>query len=174
MRQRILSLVILFRESVADWDHRNESAMIRWLSREAFRENLTGRYHLIFLDDDSIKALNREFLHEDLPTDVLSFNLVEKENYKLTLDWEVGENPMPDGEIYVSLQRAAEQAKDYIVSLTEEISRLALHGLLHLAGWRDEDRSSRAAMSKREDEGLNRGRTTEGNFPWLFSPPASV
>ena len=71
-------------------------------------------------DDRELRRLNREFLQNDYPTDVLSFP---------------SETPDGDlGEIAISSGRAAVQASEYGHSITQEIQILMLHGVLHLMG----------------------------------------
>jgi rRNA maturation RNase YbeY len=55
------------------------------------------------------------------------------------------------GEVYISTDQAARQAEDYRVSAEEELSRLVVHGILHLCGYDDGNRKQRAEMRKRED-----------------------
>lgn len=70
-------------------------------------------------------------------TDVISFDL--------------GENGIIDGEIYISVDRARIQARRYKISLEREIVRLIVHGVLHLSGWDDASRSEKLRMRKREN-----------------------
>lgn len=83
-----------------------------------------------------IKELNRKYRNIDRPTDVLSF-------------------PMDDdvllGDIVISLEKAASQARDFKVSLDEETSRLLVHGLLHLLGY-DHVKGGRQAKKMRGKE----------------------
>jgi probable rRNA maturation factor len=85
-----------------------------------------GRVQLIFTDDAFIRQLNATYLNKNYATDVLSFDL--------------GSTPSPgtdtvEGEIYISLDRARDQALEQNVALLEEVGRLLAHGLLHLAGY---------------------------------------
>ena len=75
---------------------------------------------IAFVSDNKIKELNREFRGVDRATDVLSFPAGEKLNL---------------GDIAVSVDTAAVQAKENGLSFDEEIAQLILHGLLHLAGY---------------------------------------
>ncbi len=84
-----------------------------------------GRYvNLVLTTDRRIRSLNRQFRNHDAVTDVLSFNLDEGEESGGLL-----------GEIYISVPAARRQAKEFGVSLSDELLRLACHGLLHLAGF---------------------------------------
>ena len=90
---------------------------------------------LIFCSDTMIHRLNATYRKVDRPTDVLSFTFSE-----------------PDllGEIYISLPRAAQQAKEYGVSLENEIKRLFVHGFFHLLGYDHEDLPDQRKMEKME------------------------
>ena len=81
--------------------------------------------NFIFVNDRQIHALNRQFLHRDRPTNVISFNSAAPRLH--------GE-PRLLGEVYISRDRARAQAREYDVSYASELRRLVLHGLLHLLG----------------------------------------
>lgn len=83
-----------------------------------------GTVTVVFTTDRKIHQLNRDWLGRDRPTDVLSFRLDATEP---------GRAPLL-GEIYVSRDRAREQAREQGVTVRAELCRLVLHGLLHLAG----------------------------------------
>ncbi|HEX6044199.1 MAG TPA: rRNA maturation RNase YbeY [Pyrinomonadaceae bacterium] len=73
-----------------------------------------------FVSDKSIRKLNQQFRRIDKATDVLSFPAEEETNL---------------GDIAISLDRAAVQAKDNGLTFENEIAQLILHGLLHLSGY---------------------------------------
>lgn len=73
-----------------------------------------------------MSELNYRFKGKDSPTDVLAFNLADD-----------APNNYIEGEIYVDLQVAARQADRFKVGYLEEVSRLCVHGLLHLLGFDD-------------------------------------
>ncbi|MBN2464233.1 rRNA maturation RNase YbeY [candidate division WOR-3 bacterium] len=81
--------------------------------------------NMVFVNNEAIRELNRQFLKRDRPTDVISFN---------SNGPHVPGEPRLLGEVYVSRERAREQAREYGVTYASEIRRLALHGLLHLIG----------------------------------------
>jgi rRNA maturation RNase YbeY len=93
---------------------------------------------IVLVNDEKIHNLNREFLQHDYPTDVITFPLADRED-------EI------DGEIYISIDTAEQQAKEYGVSLTNELTRLAAHGALHLVGYDDATSEQRATMKTLED-----------------------
>jgi probable rRNA maturation factor len=99
---------------------------------------------VVFIHDKRMLDLNGSFLDHWYPTDVLSFPLHE------------GTGPGIEGEVYVNLDRARRQAKEYSISITQEIHRLVVHGILHLVGYRDDTRKGRQEMTSREDFYLNK------------------
>jgi len=82
---------------------------------------------IVFVSDEAIKKLNRRFRGQSLATDVLSFpTAVEsfEENDRAHL-----------GDVVISVERAAAQAKANKLSFSSEVAQLILHGLLHLCGY---------------------------------------
>jgi probable rRNA maturation factor len=75
---------------------------------------------LAFVSDKTIRQLNRQFRGVDKVTDVLSFPAGEKSNL---------------GDVAISVETAAAQAKDNGLTFDEEVAQLILHGLLHLSGY---------------------------------------
>ncbi|MFH1942492.1 MAG: rRNA maturation RNase YbeY [bacterium] len=102
-----------------------------------------GSISIVLVDDKEIRELNSRFLHRDRPTDVLAFPLEDGEEDV----W---------GEVYVSEERAKEQALAYGVTFEEELARLVVHGVLHLVGYDDKDKKTQREMREREDVYLNR------------------
>jgi probable rRNA maturation factor len=75
---------------------------------------------IAFVSDSSIRKLNRQFRNIDKATDVLSFPADEPENL---------------GDVAISVETAAKQAKENGLEFNDEIAQLILHGLLHLSGY---------------------------------------
>ena len=82
---------------------------------------------VVFVSDAAIKKLNRQFRGKDQVTDVLSFP-GQAEPFEI-------ENRGQLGEIVISVQRAAVQAKQNGLPFSNEVEQLILHGLLHLCGY---------------------------------------
>ena len=89
-------------------------------------------FHCLITDDRELRRLNRQFRGADYPTDVLSFP---------------AEDGLP-GELAISAQRAAAQAREFGHSRFDEIRILMLHGVLHLLGMDHE--TDRGAMARAE------------------------
>lgn len=105
----------------------------------------TAAITLLVTDDAGIQALHREYLHDDTPTDVLSFTTASEETFPI----EPGFGNYL-GDIAVSWDTAAMQGPEAGHSVEQEVAFLALHGLLHLLGADDATDADRAAMHDRQ------------------------
>jgi rRNA maturation RNase YbeY len=99
-----------------------------------------GLISVILVDDSKIQDLNQRYLNKNRPTDVMAFHLGESGGLK--------------GEVYISVEKAKEQADRYNVSWEEELSRLVIHGILHLLGYDDRSTTQRKVMKAREEQYL--------------------
>ena len=106
--------------------------------------------NLRFTDDEEIQALNRQFRHQDKPTDVLSFAALEDDFPNLE-----DMDAIALGDIIISMETASRQAKLEHHSLEIELAWLASHGLLHLLGWDHPDDDSLKEMLTIQTELLN-------------------
>ncbi len=107
---------------------------------------------VVLCDDKTIQELNLRYLGHDYPTDVLSFPLSEGE---LT-----GQTKLV-GEIIISVETAERNAKKYRQTLEQELSRLAVHGTLHLLGYDDATPQQRRKMRGKERKYLKLVETIE-------------
>lgn len=92
------------------------------------------------VDNRYIHKINKKYRHIDRPTDVISFAFLDSENNYDKVLFSPGQVVL--GDIYISLEKAKEQAEEYGHSLHRELSFLFVHGLLHLLGYdhmNDED-----------------------------------
>jgi probable rRNA maturation factor len=99
----------------------------------------TASVNVIFVDNRYIRKLNARFRKKNKATDVLSFAFND-----------------PDllGEVYISLERARAQAREYGATLPEEVWRLVVHGLLHLMGHTHYRKKERTIMQNLESSYL--------------------
>ena len=92
---------------------------------------------VILVDNQEIHRLNREYRHIDRPTDVISFE-----------DTEGGEEL---GDVFISIEKAREQAAEYGHSFERELGFLACHGFLHCNGYDHLDETGEKAMFALQD-----------------------
>lgn len=93
----------------------------------------------VLVDDRKMAALHREYMNIGGTTDVITFDLSESPK-----------GPM-ESEIYICVPQAKRQANEYGVPLYLEAARLAIHGVLHLAGYDDDTPARRERMHLLED-----------------------
>lgn len=118
--------------------------------------------NLTLTDNEGIRDLNREFRELDVPTDVLSFPMVD---YTTPADFSVLEEPGADvmyfhpesgelllGDIVISVERAQEQAKEYGHSLKREMCFLTAHSMLHLFGYDHMEDQERLEMERKQEQ----------------------
>lgn len=117
----------------------DEQAFSEWLSAVIVSENKSeGEINYIFCDDEYLHKINVEYLDHDTLTDIISF------------DYTVG-NEL-NGDIFVSVERVADNAKDFNVSFAEELKRVLSHGILHYCGYKDKSKEDAQLMRAKEEE----------------------
>jgi rRNA maturation RNase YbeY len=82
--------------------------------------------------------MNKEFLQHDELTDIITFDLSDKNAPKIA-------------DVYISIDRVRENAKSNNVSLQTELLRVIFHGALHLAGFKDKTKRDKLEMRAREN-----------------------
>lgn len=97
----------------------------------------------IFCSDDYLLQVNRSFLKHDFYTDVITFNFNEPKK------------PI-EGEVYISVDRVKENAKDLKTSFKKELHRVIFHAALHLCGYKDKIKQDIILMRSKEDEYLEK------------------
>lgn len=127
--------------SVQEVDHLLPSDMkpLQEVAAQLIQERIPGDVDIILVDDHYITHLNQRYRGIHASTDVLAFDLYDPDR------------PMEDplsGEVYVSLERAQEQAQERDIPFIEEVGRLIFHGLLHLAGHDDTIETDAHRMEK--------------------------
>ena len=101
------------------------------------------------VDNDFIHEMNRDYRGIDRPTDVISFAFLDNED-RATLC--KSKEPVCLGDIYISVDKAKEQAEEYGHSIKRELSFLFVHGLLHLLGYDHMNQADEEVMFKLQDE----------------------
>lgn len=92
----------------------------------------SGKISLVFVDDNAIKKINAKYLGHKRSTDVITFPIEVL--------------PSLEAEIYVNVKQARRQARQYRVSIANELTRLIVHGVLHAVGYDDKRTNQRKEM----------------------------
>ncbi|MDP2207328.1 MAG: rRNA maturation RNase YbeY [Bacteroidota bacterium] len=100
-------------------------------------KSLQKNINIVFVDDEYITQLNKQYLNHNWTTDVISFPLNDDDKI--------------EGEIYINIEQTKRQAKEYKVRISEELNRLLVHGTLHLIGYTDTTQRTKKKMSLLED-----------------------
>ncbi len=127
-------------------NHRiDRQLLIELVGHELRRQKGWPNYQIsIFLiDDRQIRVLKARYFGIRKATDVISLNYTTVKGFL-------------EGEIHISLETARRQAKEYRVTVQEEVRRLAVHGLLHLLGYADDNPEDRQIMADLETAALVR------------------
>ena len=97
----------------------------------------TGELSVIFCSDEYLLQMNKEYLDHDYYTDIITFDYVEKE--------------VISGDLFISLDRIRENAKNFKTSLLKELYRVVFHGVLHLVGYNDKTEEEQREMREKEN-----------------------
>ena len=92
---------------------------------------------IIFCSDNYLLSLNNQFLNHDYFTDILTFDL--------------SVSNAVTSEIYISIDRVKENSELHGVNMQTEITRIILHGILHLCGFDDKSNAAKKQMTIKED-----------------------
>ena len=104
---------------------------------------------IVFVGDDELQILHRDYLGDDSPTDIMTFPLGTDD------DWAgIGQSTF-GGDIVISVDQAARQASDEGWDVLAELRFLVAHGVLHLVGWDDTTTEQRQCMLDCQREILN-------------------
>lgn len=136
-----------------------EEVVSAFLEKCAPLAGVDGSFSLTFVSPQTIRDLNREYRDKDEVTDILTFALDDDDEFpSFDFETEEGEDaPEKEyGDVFICLERMKENAHTFATSEREELLRLCLHGLLHLAGNDHETNDfSTEPMLIRQEELLN-------------------
>jgi probable rRNA maturation factor len=97
----------------------------------------------VFCTDQFLLSINKKYLQHDYYTDIITFDLSDNEKEL-------------QGEIYISVDRVKENAKQLGLSITSELHRVIFHGAIHLCGFNDKKREEKAKMREMENQLLDK------------------
>lgn len=117
----------------------NESRIRTWIEQVIKEEGrVAGILSFIISNDEFLIKLNREYLQHDFFTDVITFDYSEDLNGV-------------SGDVYISLERVEENARELGIRLSDEMNRVMVHGVLHLLGYNDTDDDKKQGMQEKEN-----------------------
>ena len=131
-----MSAISFFTDDI-DFKLENQNAVSEWLWDIVRNEGgkITSVTY-VFVSDERLLEINRQFLNHDYYTDIITFQ---------------EEEGLVSGEIYISVDRVRENAAELGFSFDNELHRVLSHGLLHMLGYNDTSDEQKQTMRSRED-----------------------
>ncbi len=117
---------------------RQTSAWIRSVATQYGKE--VGDIGYLFVDDERMLEVNRQYLGHDYYTDIITFDYTEGDRIS--------------GDIVISLDTVRSNARQFGKEYDEELHRVIIHGVLHLCGINDKGPGEREQMEAAEDRAL--------------------
>lgn len=135
--------MINFHSESIDFKVANPIKTKRWLKSVIEAEGFKlSEINYIFCDDEYLHKINVEYLDHDTLTDIITFDNSEDEM-------------LIEGDIFVSIERITDNAKDFKTSFELEFRRVIVHGVLHLCGYYDKTDEDEKQMRGKEDHYIN-------------------
>ena len=123
----------------SDFSLEQEEVYASWIETIVESENkILGEISYIFCDDEYLHTINLQYLNHDTLTDIISFDYTDGD--------------IISGDIFVSIERVEDNAKDFNVPFDEELKRVLAHGVLHYCGYKDKSDEDALLMRTKEEE----------------------
>ena len=100
-------------------------------------DKIPGKINVILTSDKHLRKINIDYLDRDYYTDIITFNYSEKQ--------------VVNGDLFISIERVNENAREYEEDSDNELLRVMIHGVLHLIGYDDESVDDKKQMRKKEN-----------------------
>lgn len=110
----------------------------KWIKETiTYEGKKSGDISFIFCSDAYLLEINKQYLNHDYFTDIITFDYVE--------------NNIISGDIFISCDRVRENALEFNTGFDNELSRIIIHGVLHLLGFKDKNKNDKLLMTQKED-----------------------
>jgi len=122
-----------------DFKLKNKKNLRNWINETIVAENhILKEINFVFCNDEYLLKINQEYLQHDTYTDIITFDNSEKAE-------EIA------GDIFISVERVAENALTYQITTLQELYRVVVHGTLHLLGYKDKSVKDKKQMTEKEN-----------------------
>jgi rRNA maturation RNase YbeY len=139
--------IFFFSEGI-DFDIINPDAYREWLALLIKEEEMNlENLNYIFCDDDYLYEMNVRYLNHDTLTDVITFDFSN-------------EPQALHGDIFISINRVEDNAKDLKINFEQELQRVMAHGVLHLCGYGDKEADDITLMREKENYYIAKATST--------------
>ena len=121
-----------------DYSLENEKKVKDWICKSIENESyIPGDLNFIFCSDPYLLKINQDYLDHNYYTDIITFDY--KEDRKV------------NGDIFISIDRVIENAKELNIPFIDELHRVMIHGILHIISYRDKTAEEEELMRSKED-----------------------
>lgn len=136
--------ISFFTEGV-DYKVKSKQKLREWIAATIKAEGFKriGELNFVLCSDAYLLEINKEYLNHDTYTDIVTFDSSEEED---TIA----------GDIFISVERTAENAVKFGESEADELHRVIIHGVLHLCGYLDKKKEAKELMTAKENEYLGK------------------
>ena len=125
------------------YDLKHKTKIRTWIKNTIEAEGyVLEELNFIFCSDEYLLAINQQYLQHDTYTDVITFD--NSEVLKTIT-----------GDIFISIERIQENARNYKGKTADELCRVMIHGTLHLLGYKDKGKAAKNLMTQKEDQYLS-------------------
>lgn len=133
-----MSSSISFHSEDVDFQLENEQKFIDWINSTIQQEEKSAtEITYVFCSDEYLYQMNLDYLNHDTYTDIITFDYTE--------------NSIVSGDIFISIDRVKENAIKFNTTFLNELSRVIIHGVLHLVGYKDKTTEQKQVMRSKED-----------------------
>jgi len=141
---------IHFHSEDVSFTPKNKTILRNWITASLLKERKQpGDINFVFCSDDHLLEMNRTYLQHDTLTDIITFDYSEEMTG--TLPTSNSQLKTISGDIFISIDRIKENAEKFNTSFDNELHRVMIHGVLHLAGYKDKSKPDKTLMTQKED-----------------------
>ena len=133
--------MISFHNQSISFKLKEKTKLKQWIKTVTEKEkHKLGNINYIFCTDDELLEINIKHLNHKTFTDIITFDYTEGKTI--------------NSDIFISIERVAENATKFQVTFEEELHRVMIHGILHLCGYKDKTKADAELMRKKENASL--------------------
>ncbi|MBK6522323.1 MAG: rRNA maturation RNase YbeY [Sphingobacteriaceae bacterium] len=119
------------------------AAIKKWIEVVIKKEKRKlGEIHYVFVSDEELLEMNKQFLKHNTYTDIITFDYSEGKTI--------------NGDIFISIDRVKDNASKFKTEFNDELHRVIIHGVLHLCGYKDKTKKDATLMRKMEENSLSK------------------
>jgi probable rRNA maturation factor len=134
-------MAISFSNNNIQFKLKHKASLKTWIKAIAEKEKKkTGGINYVFTSDEDLLKTNIKYLGHNTYTDIITFDYSEGHSI--------------NGDIFISIDRVKENAEKFKVNFEEELHRVMIHGILHLCGYKDKNKTDSGLMRKKENASL--------------------